>query len=326
MQEEATVVKLPASETDGVRVRDLRKTYAGGVEALRGVSFDVEPGEVFGFLGPNGAGKTTTIGVLTTTIRPTSGEVTVGGFDVARDPIAARRASGIVFQDSVLDAQLTGRQNLGLHARLWGVPKAVTAARIGELTVAMGLSDLIDRPVRTYSGGQRRRLEIARGVLAEPSVLFMDEPTAGLDPTIRHELWALLRDIRARRRITVVLTTHYLEEAERLCDRIAIMHRGRIIAQGSPAALLAAFGEQVLDVEASGPIAAVTSVLAAGGFAVDGALEIGSTLTIPLSNGAGDAAVRALREADGVVRSVALRKPTLDDVYLSLTGSRIGGS
>src|SRR5262249_20128218 len=149
--------------------------------ALRGVSFDVEPGEVFGLLGPNGAGKTTTIGVLTTTVRPTSGAVTVGGFDVARDPIAARRASGIVVQDSVLDVQLTGRKNLALHARLWGVPKPRAAARIQELAAVMGVSDLIDRAVRTYSGGQRRRLEIARGVLAEPNVLFMDEPTVGLD-------------------------------------------------------------------------------------------------------------------------------------------------
>ncbi len=323
MQVLSTDANLSTDDAGGVRVRDLRKSYAGGVEALRGVSFDVLPGEVFGLLGPNGAGKSTTIGVLTTTIRPTSGEATVGGFDVALEPLAARRASGIVFQDSVLDGPLTGRQNLMLHARLWRTPRGEAAARIQELAGVMGLSDLIDRPVRTYSGGQRRRLEIARGVLTQPSVLFLDEPTVGLDPAIRYELWALLRDVRARQRVTVVLTTHYLDEAERLCDRIAVMHEGRIITEGAPSDLLAAFGEQVLDVEAAGPVAGVTSALRAAGVPVDGALEIGSTLTIPLQNGLGDAAVRTLRDADGVVRSVALRKPTLDDVYLRLTGARL---
>jgi ABC-2 type transport system ATP-binding protein len=280
---------------------------------------------VFGLLGPNGAGKTTTIGVLTTTVRPTAGEATVGGHDVVGEPIAARRASGIVFQDSVLDGPLTGRQNLALHGRLWGMPRGEAVARIQELTAVMGLTDLIDRPVRTYSGGQRRRLEIARGVLARPRVLFLDEPTVGLDPAIRYELWALLREVRSRQQVTVVLTTHYLDEAERLCDRIAVMHEGRIIADGAPAALLDAFGEQVLDVEAAGPTASVMVALRAGGVPVEGALEIGSTLTIPLMNGAGDAAVRTLRDADGVVRSVALRRPTLDDVYLRLTGARLDG-
>jgi ABC-2 type transport system ATP-binding protein len=318
-------LSVEVSGGGGVRVRDLRKTYAGGVEALRGVSFDVHPGEVFGLLGPNGAGKTTTIGVLTTTVRPTSGDATVGGFDVTLEPLAARRASGIVFQDSVLDGPLTGRQNLALHARLWRMPKGAAAARIQELAGVMGLTDLIDRPVRTYSGGQRRRLEIARGVLASPSVLFLDEPTVGLDPTIRYELWALLREVRARHQVTVVLTTHYLDEAERLCDRIAVMHEGRIIAEGAPADLLTAFGEQVLDVEASGQTVPVTAALRAAGVPVDDALEIGSTLTIPLQNGMGEAAVRTLRQADGVVRSVALRKPTLDDVYLRLTGARLDG-
>ena len=325
MQELSMEANLAAADAGGVRVRELRKMYAGDVEALRGVSFDVDPGKVFGLLGPNGAGKTTTIGVLTTTIRPTSGEATVGGYDVALEPLAARRASGIVFQDSVLDAPLTGRQNLALHARLWRMPRGEAAARIQELAGVMGLADLIDRPVRTYSGGQRRRLEIARGVLASPSVLFLDEPTVGLDPTIRYELWALLRDVRARQRVTVVLTTHYLDEAERLCDRIAVMHEGRIIAEGAPAELLAAFGEQVLDVEASGQPAAVTAALRTAGVPVDDALEIGSTLTIPLANGMGDAAARTLRGANGIVRSVSLRKPTLDDVYLRLTGARLDG-
>src|SRR5437016_834030 len=169
-------VPEPKTSEEGVRVEELGKTYAGGVEALRGISFDVEPGEAFGLLGPNGAGKSTTIGILTTTVRPTAGEASVGGFDVIRESIAARRASGIVFQDSVLDAPLSGRANLTLHARLWGVPKDRAVARVTELAGVMGLDEVLDRPTRSYSGGQRRRLEIARAVLAEPKVLFMDEP------------------------------------------------------------------------------------------------------------------------------------------------------
>src|SRR2546426_1771240 len=224
-----TIERRETGAAGGIRVRDLFKTYAGGVDALRGVSFDVHPGEAFGLLGPNGAGKTTTIGILTTTVRPTSGEVMVGGFDVARQAIEARRASGIVFQDSVLDAALSGRANLTLHARLWRIPKDRAMQRMSDLVNAMGLGEVIDRPTRSYSGGQRRRLEVARAVLADPQVLFLDEPTVGLDPTIRYELWSLLRDLRARQDMTLLLTTHYLDEAERLCDRIAIMHEGRIV-------------------------------------------------------------------------------------------------
>jgi ABC-2 type transport system ATP-binding protein len=306
-----------------VRVRELRKTYKGGVEALRGVSFDVHPGEAFGLLGPNGAGKSTVIGVLTTTVRPSSGEVAVGGFDVSTDAIAARRASGVVFQDSVLDGPLTGRANLTLHARLWGMPKARAQTRMAELIELMGLGEVIDRPARTYSGGQRRRLEIARAVLAEPQVLFLDEPTVGLDPTIRYELWSLLRDLRARGEVTLLLTTHYLDEAERLCDRVAVMHEGRIVAMDSPANLLAALGTEILEVDAAGAAGDVTRVLRRGGIPTDGALEIGSLLTIPLLNGDGDQAVRTLRAAGGVTRSVSLRPPTLDDVYLRLTGSKL---
>src|SRR5207244_377223 len=179
ISEEAVQVK--DGDQKGVRVQGLSKTYRGGVQALEDVSFTVGSGEAFGLLGPNGAGKTTTIGVLTTTVRASAGEASVGGFDVARESRAARRVSGIVFQDSVLDRALSGRANLVLHARLWGVPQERARRRIAELTEVMGLGGVIDRPTRTYSGGQRRRLEIARAVLAEPQVLFMDEPTVGLD-------------------------------------------------------------------------------------------------------------------------------------------------
>jgi ABC-2 type transport system ATP-binding protein len=313
-------VQAPGS---AVWVRELTKTYRGGVEALRGVSFDVRRGEAFGLLGPNGAGKSTTIGILTTTIRPTSGKVLLAGHDVVREAIAARRVSGIVFQDSVLDGALSGRNNLELHAKLWRVPPAFARHRAAELVDLMGLGEVIDRPARSYSGGQRRRLEIARAVLGNPEVLFLDEPTVGLDPSIRHGLWSLVQDLRARQGVTLLLTTHYLDEAERLCERIAIMHAGRIVALDSPANLLATLGDEVLELETAGSPDAAKAVLRNAGLATQQALELGSLLTVPLRDGQGNRAVQQLRDAGLPLRSVAVRKPSLDDVYLRLTGARL---
>src|SRR5947209_15357766 len=207
-----------------VEVSQLRKTYPGGVEAVKGIDFEVAAGEVFGLLGPNGAGKSTTIGMLTTTVTPTSGSARLAGYDVARQPLLARGVSSVVFQDAVVDGTLSGRANLELHARLWGVPTPQATRRIDELVDAVGLSDLIDRPVETYSGGQRRRLEIARALVSSPRVLFLDEPTVGLDPRIRHELLDVIAGLRAREEMTILLTTHYLEEAQQICDRVAIVH------------------------------------------------------------------------------------------------------
>ena len=174
--------------TAAVSVRQLKKTYPGGVEAVKGIDFDVLPGEVFGLLGPNGAGKSTTIGMLTTTVAPTSGTASLGGYDVAVDPLSARSISSVVFQEAVVDGGLTGRANLGLHADLWGVDRETAGARIAELSVLLGIEEIVERRVETYSGGQRRRLEIARALVSSPLVLFLDEPTVGLDPRIRHEL------------------------------------------------------------------------------------------------------------------------------------------
>src|SRR5579885_3619935 len=223
-------------------VERLTKTYAGGVEAVKGIDFTVAPGEIFGLLGPKGAGKSTTIGMLTTTVEPTGGTARLAGFDVVRQPLAARGVSAVVFQDSVLDRALTGRRNLEVHARLWGMGPAVTRARIAGLAGAFGLDGLLDRPVAGYSGGERRRLEIARALLSHPEVLFLDEPTVGLDPRIRHELLDLVAAMKGTSEVTVLLTTHYLDEAEWLCDRDAIVHAGRIVATGRPEALLARLG------------------------------------------------------------------------------------
>src|SRR5438128_9091173 len=225
-----------------IEVEKLRKIYPGGVEAVKAVDFEVEAGEVFGLLGPNGAGKSTTIGMLTTTVAPTSGTARLAGFDVAKHPLAARRISSVVFQEPVVDRSLTGRRNLDIHARLWGVDEREAGGRIAELADTLGLSELVDRPVGTYSGGERRRLEIARALVSSPRVLFLDEPTVGLDPRIRAELLDVIAGLRDREEMTIVLTTHYLEEAQRLCDRVAIIHQGQIVALDTPSALLAGVG------------------------------------------------------------------------------------
>src|SRR5947209_5744459 len=181
--------------------------------------------------------------MFTTTISPTSGRALLAGHDVARQPLRARALSSVVFQEAAVDRSLTGRANLELHTRLWGVPAALAARRIAEVVDALGLVGLIDRPVASYSGGERRRLEIARALTSEPRVLFLDEPTVGLDPRIRHELLDVIAALRAREELTILLTTHYLDEAQRLCDRVAIMHQGRIVALDAPSRLLAGPGE-----------------------------------------------------------------------------------
>jgi ABC-2 type transport system ATP-binding protein len=306
-----------------IEVRNLRKIYPGGVEAVGGIDFDVEPGEVFGLLGPNGAGKSTTIGMLTTTIEPTGGRASLAGHDVATEPIAARRASAVVFQDPAVDLGLSGRRNLAVHAQLWGLDAETAGLRIADVADAFGLDELIDRDVSTYSGGQRRRLEIARALLSRPQVLFLDEPTVGLDPRIRFELLDVIAGLRDRGDMTILLTTHYLDEAERLCDRIAIMHRGDIVALDSPPALLAALGREILEVRVRGGADATLRRLQQLGLAGADAFSIGTTITIPLHDG--DARVAADRVVDSHVEHVGLntRAPNLDDVYLRLTGNSL---
>jgi ABC-2 type transport system ATP-binding protein len=307
-----------------VEVTGLSKTYAGGVEAVKGIDFSVDPGEVFGLLGPNGAGKSTTIGMLTTTIAPTAGSARLSGFDVSKNPLAARRLSSVVFQETVLDRALSGRRNLELHARLWGVAPAGGGERIGGLADAFGLSELIDRPVATYSGGQRRRLEIARALVSEPKVLFLDEPTVGLDPRIRHELLDVIAGLRARAGMTIVLTTHYLDEAQRLCDRVAIINAGQIVALDSPAALLGGLGREIVELRVAGDGAAALSALRAEGVAGAEAFAVGSTLTVPLRDRSAAETISTIHSLGLASAGISTREPTLDDVYLHLTGDRLG--
>src|ERR1700761_8391436 len=308
------------NDTATINVRHLRKIYPGGVEAVKGIDFEVGAGEVFGLLGPNGAGKSTTIGMLTTTIAPTSGTATLGGHDVALDPLGARAISSVVFQEAVVDAGLSGRANLELHARLWGVSPSQAQTRLAELIPAFGLAELVDRPMHSYSGGQRRRLEIARALVSRPQVLFLDEPTVGLDARIRHELLDLVAGLRDRFEMTILLSTHYLEEARQLCDRVAIMHEGQIVGLDSPKRLLAELGNEILELRVDGDGPAALVALRASGIASDDAYAIGSTVTVPLHDHDVAQALAALSGTSLTPAAVATRGPTLDDVYLRLTG------
>ncbi|MBV9534572.1 MAG: ATP-binding cassette domain-containing protein [Solirubrobacterales bacterium] len=306
-----------------VKVSRLRKTYPGGVEAVKGIDFEVAPGEVFGLLGPNGAGKSTTIGMLTTTVQPTSGSAQLAGYDVATQPLLARSVSSVVFQDAVVDRALSGRANLDLHARLWGVPAERANRRIAELVEAVGLSELIGRPVSSYSGGQRRRLEIARALVSSPRVLFLDEPTVGLDPRIRHELLDVIVGLRNREHMTILVTTHYLDEAQRLCDRVAIIHEGQIVALDSPQALLAGLGREILEFRVEGSTDAALSALRQRGVARGDSFAIGARVTVPLHEHATTEALAVIESERLRVSEIATRVPTLDDVYLELTGARL---
>ena len=319
----------PPSPHPALAVRGLAKTYPGGVEAVRGIDLEVAPGEVVGLLGPNGAGKTTTVGMLTGIVAPTRGRAELGGYDVVADPRAARAVSAVVFQDAVVDRALTGRRNLETHARLWGVPRHELRERIDEQAGDFGVADILDRPVGTYSGGQRRRLEIARALLSRPQVLFLDEPTVGLDPRIRFEIVDILARMRRRTRMTVLLTTHYLDEAERLCDRVAIMHEGVVVALDSPANLLAGLGTDILDLQVDGPGRRGRRRRRPGRTRGGG---LRRPRRVPHRRHRERAAARPHARRGRRRPSTAsgspsarlgTRRPTLDDVYLRLTGARI---
>ncbi len=298
-------------------VSGLKKSY-GDVEAVRGIDLVVERGETFGFLGPNGAGKSTTIGMLCTLVRPTGGTASVAGHDVVRERNEVRRQIGLVFQDPTLDNYLTAEQNLRFHADLYGVPRALVAARISQVLELVGLADRRRAEVRGFSGGMKRRLEIARGLLHAPVVLFLDEPTVGLDPQTRRSIWEYIGSLQASQRTTIFMTTHYMDEAE-YCDRIAIIDQGRIVALGTPEGLKASIGEDRVEIGTDDPAAALAALRER--FGLEATVREG-VVTFSVANG-GEFVPRLFRELDVTIRSVAVARPSLDDVFLSYTGRTI---
>jgi len=300
-----------------IEARDIRKNF-GDVEAVRGVSFKVEAGEIFGFLGPNGAGKTTTINILCTLVKPTSGAAELAGYDVVKQPAKVRGAIGIVFQDPSLDERLSAHENLVFHALVYGVPKEVRYERIDNVLKMVELWDRRHDVVRTFSGGMKRRLEIARGLLHHPKVLFLDEPTLGLDPQTRNRIWEYVRDLRDREQLSIFLTTHYMDEAEN-CDRIAIIDNGRIIAVDTPANLKKLVGGDIISISTEDNDAAAGQIAEKHGLS---AVEQDSKLVIEVPDGEKFLA-RLARSIDVPINSLSLRRPTLDDVFLKLTGRTI---
>ncbi len=306
-----------------IEAAGLVKTYPGDVRALDGLGFEVETGTVFGMLGPNGAGKSTTVKILTTLSRPDAGRAAVAGFDVAERPNDVRRAIGVVAQRSGVDREATGRENLRLQGRLFGMGGHPLELRVSELLERLGLSEAAERIAKTYSGGMQRRLDIALGLVHHPTVLFLDEPTTGLDPEVRADLWEMITRLATDEGLTIFLTTHYLEEADRLAGRLAIVDRGRIVAEGTPDELKGdlkgdAIAVELTDHHADGRVARALEPL----FDVREVRVDGKTLHARSDDGARAVPVvlQALEAAGAPVASVTVSRPSLDDVYLRLTG------
>jgi len=306
---------------DAIVVDDLRKHY-GDVRALDGVSFGVREGEVFGLLGPNGAGKSTTVRVLVTLTKPDSGIASVAGHDVLREPAAVRRAIGYVPQDSGVDRFATGRENLLLQGRVQGMGGDALRRRADELLELVGIADAADRVVRTYSGGMRRRLDIALGLVHRPRVLFLDEPTTGLDPEARVAMWEEVSRLAEAESLTILLTTHYLEEADNLADRLAIVSQGKIVVEGTPTELKARLQGDAVHVELdNGAVDDAQRVLVSVGARPEQVL--GSRTIVSRVDHGGRAVpgiISALEHAGIGVASVSVSRPSLDDVYLHFTG------
>ena len=306
---------------DAIVADDLRKRYKA-VQALDGVSFAVREGEVYGLLGPNGAGKSTTVRVLTTLTRADSGRALVAGEDVLAQPGRVRRAIGYVAQDSGVDWEATGRENLLLQGRIHGMSGAPLRSRVDELLELVGLQDAADRQARGYSGGMKRRLDVALGLVHKPKVLFLDEPTTGLDPEARAAMWVEVERLAQAENLTILLTTHYLEEADRLAERVAIVSRGRVVVEGTPEQLKRDLEGESVSVELreqNGRVAAAERIV--GG--IGGEVKVdGQVLRARVPNGAEAIPVilGALDDAGIEVASVTTARPSLDDVYLHYTG------
>jgi ABC-2 type transport system ATP-binding protein len=306
----------------------LEKEYSAGsetVHALRGVSFAMQTGEIYALLGPNGAGKTTLLSILTTLLAPTRGTAKVAGYDVVAKAAEVRRRIGVTFQEIVVDGELTGRQTLDFHGQLYGQNASTRRQRIDELAALVELEDVLDRKAETYSGGMKRRLELARGLMTSPQILFLDEPTQGLDPQNRAGIWRYIRRLRDERGMALLLTTHYMDEAEQLADRVGIIDRGLLVAEGAPHELVQRMGADVITLEGPGSVDGLQVSLEAEGYisqvtlhAVDGSYR----LQIGVDNGEQRlASVVGLAAAGGVhVQRVSTNKPGLGDVFLAVTG------
>lgn len=296
----------------------------GDMTAVDEVTLTVNSGELFGLLGPNGAGKTTIINMLTTLMAPTYGSATIAGYDIERDPEEVRRNIGIIFQDPSLDIGLTGRENLDFHAMMYGIDAGERKKRIAEVLDVVGLMDKASVLVENYSGGMKRRLEIARGLIHYPKVLFLDEPTLGLDAQTRRKIWDHIRSLNKKYAMSIVLTTHYMEEADYLCDRIAIIDHGKIVALDTPAGLKMQLEGDVVKLGVNGNAESLVPLLKEKAWIKDVSLH-NATLTITLLEGEKripDLFVLA-RESGTTITSVNLRKPSLEDVFIHLTGSSI---
>ncbi len=319
--------KTPNGHDVVIDAQNLRMIYPGaaggakGTVAVDGVTFQVRRGEIFGFLGPNGAGKTTTISILTTLLRATSGSAHIEQIDVQSDPDQVRRKLGLVFQKSTADEELTGRENMLIEAGLYGLSSREIGGHVDDLLRQMDLAASADRFVKTYSGGMRRRLELAVGMVHRPQLLFLDEPTLGLDPQGRAGFWRYIRHLRESQGLTVFMTTHYLDEADQLCDRIAVIDHGKIIALGTPRELKDSVGGDTLEVTVT-PGAPDPTNLLQGMAGVSSVVRAGDTFRVKCSHGEAliPKTVLAADQAGIGIAGVTVTKPTLDEVFLQLTG------
>src|SRR5947208_7046738 len=309
-----------------IEARELVRTFEGGVEAVRDIDLVVSPEEIFGFLGPNGAGKTTTVRMLCTLLPPTSGTARVAGFDVTADPDAVRHRIGVALQEIGLDPVQTGRELLELQCGLYGITGRQAKTRASELLSLVGLTDAADRRTKTYSGGMKRRLDLASALVHSPEVLFLDEPTTGLDPASRLTVWDEVRRINVGG-ATVFLTTQYLEEADKLCDRLAIIDNGRIVAEGTPQQLKAEMGHDVVSVSVEGADVAATEAALSGLPGLERVVAEPDALALYVEDGAGSIAeiVRRLELHQIRAGAISVARPSLDDVFLSATGRRLEG-
>jgi ABC-2 type transport system ATP-binding protein len=304
-----------------IHAQNLVKVYNGTVRAVDGVSFDVSRGEIFGFLGPNGAGKTTTVSMLSAGLRPTAGSAVIDGLEVAKDPEGVKRRIGVIFQESTADGDLTGRENIEVAAGCYGIPRSEGRKRAESLLEQMQITEAAERLAKTYSGGMRRRLELAVGLVHDPKILFLDEPTLGLDPQGRNGFWGFIQKLRKDEGLTVFVTTHYLDEADTMCDRLAIIDHGKIVATGSPSELKDRLGGDIVTVKTAPGAPDMTTVLRP----LKGVTSVqkqDDTYRVKCASGESfvPAAVEACDRAGAGVTGVSVKRPSLDEVFLEFTG------